>query len=142
MHMTFASSGPVAGGDGSILTRLVGVQLTQVWFVMDHLQLVFGADHALQCFVWPRIEVGGRTLIITATGYRDALCAFLTSEVTAVAEQPAVGIVIDFTAGRIVLAPTRDELVGPEIAMFSDTPATGGNWQVWAPGDEIFAHLA
>lgn len=131
-----------AAGSKSILDRLVGAQLTQVWFVMEYVQLIFGGDDSLQCFVWPRIDTNGRTLAIETPGYRDALCAFLTTEVTAVAEDPAIGLAVEFATGRIVIAPTTAELTGPEIAMFHDIPTTAGNWKVWQPGDKVFPHLA
>jgi hypothetical protein len=130
-----------SAGNESILDRLVGEQLTQVWFVMDYVQLIFGGDDSLQCFVWPRIDANGRTLAIETPGYRDALCAFLTANVTAVAEDPAIGLAVEFATGRILIAPTASELRGPEIAMFHDMPTTDGNWAVWQPGDNIFPHL-
>lgn len=141
-RMDPSGSTAAAARTESILARLIGVELTQVWFVMDHLQLIFGADDSLQCFVWPRIETDERTLTIATPGYRDELCAFLTTEVTAVVEDPAIGLAVEFAAGRIVLAPTREELVGPEIAMFHNISPTNRKWQVWEPGDKVFPHLA
>ena len=140
--MTPFGARSAAGSDGSILDRLVGEQLTQVWFVMSYVQLIFGANDSLQCFVWPKIATNHQELTITMPGYRDALCAFLTTTVTAVVEGPAIGLAVEFPTGRLVIAPSPADLTGPEIAMFHDIPSTDRNWKVWEPGDEVFPHLA
>ena len=109
---------------------------------MDHVQLIFGADKSLSCFVWPRIETHHQAFTISTPRYRDALCAFLTINVTAVAEDPTIGLAVEFSTGRIVIAPSSADLTGPEIAMFHDIPSTNRNWKVWEPGDNVFPQLA
>lgn len=48
--------------------------------------------------------------------YRDALCAFITHEVTSVEESPEAGLVIRFGLGEIGTNPAATDLGGPEIA--------------------------
>lgn len=124
------------------LSRIVGEELTQVWFVMDDIQLIFGAADSLQCLVWPRVELRDQVLRIVDPGFRDALCGFLMTDVVAVEERIGLGLIIEFAGGKIVLAPTRDELVDPEIALFHELFEPDTPMDIWEPGDAVFAHLA
>jgi hypothetical protein len=58
----------------------------------------------------------------------------------ATSEATGRGLSVDFAEGSLTLHPSRDELVGPEIAMlrgFEDRA-----WMVWRPGEESFEDLA
>lgn len=129
-----------------LLGRLVGRSLNAVVFSMDYVMLWFDSDAAsggnvvLHCDVYPRVERGGVVLGEPDAGYGDHLRAFIPEVVTCTAEQTGQGIVICFASGRLVLHPTVEELVGPEIAMLSGFG--DGRWMVWRPGEDSFADLA
>ena len=129
-----------------LLTRLVGRRLTAVVFSMDYVILWFDGDPgghgtvALNCDVYPRVERAGVVLSEPEAGYGDALRAFVPEEVTGTVEQTGVGIAISFASGRLVLHPTTNELVGPEIAMLSGFD--DHSWMVWRPGEGSFEDLA
>jgi hypothetical protein len=125
----------------SILERLKGEQLLQVWFVTDYLQLIFGVSLSLQCFVWPTIRSGPEVRSFPSSGYRDALCDLIMKPVSAVEENDRVGLVIDFGCEQIVVSPNTKDLIGPEIALFSELGDPSSDWQVWQPGDETFPSL-
>lgn len=126
--------------DDSLLDALVEEQLGSVVFVMDYLQLDF--SHALfTAYVWPSVTIGGRTLHFGDSGYRDALCAFITHAVTAVEESAGAGLVIRFGLGKIVTNPGPTELSGPEIAQLQvhEDSFRDAAWMVWRPGEDVFA---
>lgn len=130
-----------------LLGRLVGRRLNGVVFSMDYVILWFDGDPqggrgnvTLTCDVYPKVERRGVVFAEPDPGYGDALRALVPEEVTETIEQAGVGIAISFASGRLVLNPTREEVVGAEIAMlggFSD-----GAWMVWRPGEESFEDLA
>lgn len=136
----------VVGGDriqgmsDSLLGELVEEQLGSVVFVMDYLQLDFG-DARFTASVWPTVTIGDATLRFGDTGYRDALCAFLTHEVTSTEESAEAGLVIRFGLGEIVTNPEPGDLSGPEIARLQlhEAPFRDGAWEVWRPGEGVFA---
>lgn len=66
--------------DGGLAT--LSEQLGSVVFVGDYLQLDF-SDAQFTAYVWPTVTIGGTTRQFGDPGYRDALCAFITHEVTA-----------------------------------------------------------
>ena len=76
-------------------------------------------------------------------GYRDALCTFITHEVTAVKESPEAGLVIRFGVGEIVTNPEPTDLGGPEIAQLQlrGDSFRDEAWMVWRPGEDVFAGL-
>lgn len=127
----------------SLLARLEGSELAQVWFVRDYLQLIFEGvpDHwSWQCYVWPRVEVDGLSRGYRDQGYRDALCSLIGKTVVSTRESESSGLSISFETAAITLNPTSDELVGPEIAMLH-LYLDRGEWMVWRPGEDSFAHL-
>ncbi|MGH3118896.1 MAG: hypothetical protein ACRDQ2_17635, partial [Gaiellales bacterium] len=125
--------------DDSLLEGLVEEELASVVFVMAYVQLDF--SHALfTAYVWPTVTIGDQTLLFGDSGYRDALCAFISHEVSAVEESPESGLVIRFGLGEIVTNPASTELGGPEIAQlqlhadsFRET-----SLMVWRPGEDGF----
>jgi len=126
----------------SLLEALVEEQLGSVVFVMDYLQLDFG-DARFTAYVWPTVTIGGTTLLFGDPGYRNALCAFITHEVTSAEESPEAGLVIRFGFGEIVTNPAPTDLSGPEIAhlQLHEGPFRDAAWTVWRPGEDVFAAL-
>lgn len=92
----------------------------------------------MSCFVWPRVELSGLTRTHAEQGYRDALCALLGREVTAVVDAPMPGLQVWFDDDNLVVRPDRAELRGPEIAMLQIEGADR-RWEVWRPGEGTFA---
>lgn len=126
--------------DESLLEGLVEKQLGSVVFVMDYLQLDF--SHALfTVYVWPVVTIDDRRLHFGDPGYRDALCAFITHEVTAVEASPEAGLVIRFGLGEIVTNPEPTDPDGPEIAQLQlrGDSIRDEAWMVWRLGEDIFA---
>ncbi|NTW39613.1 MAG: hypothetical protein HGA44_06935 [Cellulomonadaceae bacterium] len=129
-----------------LLGRLLGRRLNAVVFSMDYVILWFDGDPegrsnvTLNCDVYPKVERDGVVHAEQDPGYGDALRAFIPEEVTRTVESTGVGIEIHFASGRLVLHPTPDELVGPEIAMLSGFEDR--SWMVWRPGEESFEDLA
>ncbi|GLY33875.1 hypothetical protein [Kineosporia sp. NBRC 101731] len=82
----------------------------------------------------------GKTFAEPDPGYGDALRSFVPEEVTATVEQSGVGLVISFPSGRLVVHPTLDELVGPEITMLAGFEDR--SLMVWRPGEASFEDLA
>ncbi|HSE43819.1 MAG TPA: hypothetical protein VLA89_00665 [Gemmatimonadales bacterium] len=125
---------------GSLLEALVEEELGSVVFVMDYVQLDFGAAR-FSAYVWPTVTIGGATLRFEDRGYRDALCAFITHEVLSTDESPEAGLVIRFGLGEIVINPVPNDLDGPEIALLQVHPDSfrDAAWAVWRPGEGTFA---
>lgn len=126
-----------------LLGRLVGFRLFSVQFVMDYVQLRFDGptsdEPVLNCDVLPVVEVAGRRIAPGQIGYADSLVSLIPGSVTATTEVKAQGLRLELTSGAILLSPSFDELVGPEIAMlfgFEDE-----RWMCWRPGEEAFEHL-
>ena len=131
-------------GDDGLLQRLVGSELSSVVFVMDYVQLHFqgvGDDWpVLTCEVWPTVEGADGTVAHGQPGYADALVALVMGEVVRTVEQTGTGLRVELDRGTLVLDPTLDDLVGPEVALldgFADRA-----WMCWRPGEDAFEHLA
>lgn len=132
----------------SLLHRLTGAQLISVTFIHDFLELTFeeiGKDGQLidsprlDCLVWPKIVIAGRETVFGVAGYRDALCECVDASVTAVRDDATSGLQLQFPDRSLVIRPTIDEVLGPEIALLHFPDTTG--LQVWRPGEEAFAYL-
>ncbi|QIS11579.1 hypothetical protein [Nocardia arthritidis] len=126
------------------LSRLVGCRLFSVVFVMDYVQLCFDSDATedrpiLTCDVFPVVHTESAQLREGEIGYADALRAFIPGQVVATAEAFEVGLRVEFSNGAIVLRPTYDELVGPEIATLSGFVDRA--WMGWRPGEDVFEYL-
>jgi hypothetical protein len=124
----------------SLLNKLVGESLASVVFVMDYVQFDFNGSR-LTAYVWPTVTIGTTELGLGDRGYRDALCAFITHEVTSTEESVEAGLAIHFALGSIVTNPEPGELSGPEIAMLNiyDAMHQTTEWNVWRPGEDTFA---
>jgi hypothetical protein len=124
----------------SLLKALVEGELSSVVFVEDYLQLDFG-DARFTAYAWPTVTIGGASLQFGDPGYRDALCAFITHQVTATEESPEAGLVIRFALGEIVTNPEPTDLGGPEIAQLHvyDPQEQATRLMVWRPGEDNFA---
>lgn len=121
-----------------LLGRLVGLELGSVAFVRDYVQLDFNGP-ILTCDVWPRVESRGVTWGIDDQGYRDRLCSLIGASVLSTYEETGAGLRIDFDAGSVVVHPSSEELMGPEIAMLSGFDDRA--WMVWRPGEDSFEDL-
>lgn len=116
----------------SLLSGLVGLELSSVVFVADYLQLDFGGP-CLSVYVWPQVVSANHIRGLGDPGYRDALCDLIGRRVTHAGE-PQAGLMIAFDGGRLVIAPTPDEVTGAEIAMLRGL----AEWMVWRPGETPF----
>jgi hypothetical protein len=104
------------------------------------LQLDFG-NARFTAYVWPTVTIGDVTREFGDRGYRDALCALITHEVSSTEESPGAGLVIRFGLGEIVTNPEPTDLAGPEIAMLQvhEDAFREASWGVWRPGERVFS---
>jgi hypothetical protein len=127
-----------------LLSRLVGFRLYSVQFVMDYVQLRFDGPTQdmpiLNCDVMPVVTISGHTSTDDLPGYADALRSLISGTVVHTEEATGIGLTIELDNGRVVLHPTRAELVGPEIAMLHGF--TDRHWMCWRPGEDSFEDLA
>jgi hypothetical protein len=127
-----------------LLSRLVGLRLYSVQFVMDYVQLRFDGPTedmpVLNCDVLPSVERDGRLFSAADLGYADALRALIPQSVVATAEQTGIGLRLEFEGGAIVVHPLRDDVPSPEIALLGGF--TDGRWMCWRPGEDSFEDLA
>ncbi|MCB9682049.1 MAG: hypothetical protein H6733_11345 [Alphaproteobacteria bacterium] len=109
---------------------LAGRSLSSVEFVHDYVQLRFDGP-CLTAYVWPSLHVGGVTLCVDDTGYRDALVGRIGAGVVAASVEPDVAISIEFDDGWTVRVSLRaeDYGVGPEAAVLSGE--RGEPFDVW-----------
>lgn len=125
------------------LSFLVGMRLYSIAFVMDYAQLMFDGSPdtraTLNCDVWPTVETARGVTRHGDLGYADALVSLIPGDVVAASVAAGAGLRVELESGAVVLNPTRDEVVGPEIAMLS---GIDGRWRVWRPGEDAFGHLA
>lgn len=125
------------------LSFLVGMRLYSVVFVMDYAQLLFDGSPdtgaTLTCHVRPTVETSHGATRPGDLGYADALVSLIPGDVVAASVTTGAGLRVELASGAVVLNPTRDEVVGPEIAMLS---GIDGRWWVWRPGEDGFDHLA
>jgi hypothetical protein len=136
---------PLAYIPNELLGRLVGFRLYSVQFVMDYVQFRFDGPSSedmpiLNCDVMPMVEQGDRSVVEGELGYADAVRKLIPGVVRRTREETGAGLRIEFDDGAIVVNPTFDALVGPEIALlqgFKD-----GKWMCWRPGEESFENLS
>jgi hypothetical protein len=102
----------------SLIGELVHDTLQAVIFNQSGVVLDFG-DAWFTAHVWPTVRVGGSTYRLADPGYRDALCALITHEVTAVDESPGEGLTLTFGLGSITTNPEPTDLSGPEVAQLA-----------------------
>ena len=125
-----------------LLSRLVGLRLFSVQFVMDYVQLRFDGpgDEApvLNCDVWPHVEFDGVRYVESDLGYADALRHLIPGTVLETTEATGSGLCITLDSGKLVLHPRLDE-VFVEIAMLSGF--SDRSWMVWRPGEDSFEDL-
>lgn len=124
----------------SLLAALVQEELESVVFVRDYLQLDFGTAR-FSAYVWPIVRGDTVEHRLGDPSYRDALCALISSQVTATEESTQTGLVIAFGATKLVTHSGPAELRGPEIALLavSEGPFQGAALEVWRAGEGIFS---
>lgn len=139
-----SSSEQVAYVPNELLSRLVGLRLFSVQFVLDYVQLRFdgpGEDMpVLTCHVLPSVERDGRAWRDGDVGYADVLRGLISGTVLATTEETGRGLRLEFSGGVVTLHPDREELVGPEIALLSGFSDRA--WMCWRPGEQPFEDLA
>jgi hypothetical protein len=127
----------------SLLAELVHDPLRAVTFNQEGVILDFG-DAWFTVHVWPTVRVGDATYGLGDRGYRDALCALIGHEVTAVAESPQEGLTLGFGLGSITTNPEPTDLSGPEVAQLAiyDPMNQIRQLAVWRAGEAPFAGSA
>lgn len=93
----------------------------------------------LTCDAFPVVHTEIGQLREGQIGYGDALRAFIPGHVVATAEAFEARLRVEFPNGAIVLRPSDDELVGPEIATLSGFVDSA--WMCWRPGEDAFEYL-
>ncbi|AXE39405.1 hypothetical protein [Acidipropionibacterium virtanenii] len=138
----------MAGGDyvpNELLSRLVGDRMYSVEFVLnDYVQLRFDGEPGsaepvtLSCYVWPRVDVGGRVWTKDDPEYADALVRLAPGTVRSTSERTGSGIGISLDTGALIVHPEHDEVHVEiaEITGFSDRA-----WMIWRPGEDSFEDL-
>jgi len=123
----------------SLLGEIVQDALQAVTFNRSGLVLDFG-DAWFTAHAWPTVRVGGSTYALGDRGYRDALCALITHEVTAVDEVPGKGLILTFGLGSITTNPEPADLSGPEVAQLAiyDAMNQVRHLAVWRAGEAPF----
>ncbi|SNS74062.1 hypothetical protein SAMN05216276_10159 [Streptosporangium subroseum] len=120
----------------SLLSALIGEEMSSVIFIRDYVQLDFDGPK-LSLFSWPQIAVDSTVRLMGDPGYRDTLCALIGHAVLAATEDTDTGLVVDFGLGSVVVKPEPSQVEGPEIALlmgFTDR----ADWMVWRPGEYPF----
>ena len=82
------------------IQELAGSSLAEIRFVMDYLQLGF-SGMILNIYSDLRVHSSGGMLRIPDTGARDALCAFIGHQLTAVEVVEDVRLILHFENGSI-----------------------------------------
>lgn len=123
-----------------LLRELVHDTLHAVTFNQFGVVLDFG-DAWFTAHVWPTVRIGGSTYGLGDRGYRDALCALITHEVTGVDESPGEGLTLTFGLGSVTTNPEPTELSGPEVAQLAiyDPMYQRSHLAVWQAGQPPFA---
>ena len=101
------------------LTSLVGLEITSVEFIQDHLILHFGepaSGPALTFFTWPDVFREEGSYAYGEPEYRNVLCGVLTEDVTNATLEENEAIEIEFESGVILRASLREEDVEVPIA--------------------------
>lgn len=124
----------------SLLAELVHDSLQAVTFNQSGVVLDFG-DAWFTAHVWPTVQVGAEVYGLGDRGYRDALCALIGHEVTAVDESQQEGLTLAFGLGLITTKPEPTDLSGPEVAQLAvyDPMNQVRHLAIWRAGEGPFA---
>ena len=105
------------------LAPIIGLELTSVEFIQDHLILHFGEPGGgpeVTLFTWPEVFREEGSYAYGEPGYRDHLCGVLSEDVTNATLEENEAIEIEFESGIIVRASLREEdLEVPVAGQFS-----------------------
>ena len=111
----------------SSLERLVGREVSSVWFVRDYLQIYFDDELIFTCYTLPVVTASEQAFSPGVLGYRDRLGDLIGKTVQSVAERRQEELFIAFDGGDSISVSLRPEsLTGPEAAMLNQ------------PGGDIF----
>lgn len=109
--------------DNSLLSSIIGAQLSTVDFVMDYIQLNFDGDKeraTLTTYTLPVIRVGENLYKLGDPGYRDKLVERIAKRVTYtwVKEKDEIGIGFD-DGSTVSVSLKPEDCSGPEAFYFS-----------------------
>ncbi len=106
-------------------TGLVGEQLNTVAFVMDYVEFGFNGP-VLRALTNPVVEFGGRHYRFPEPGSRDALCALIGSDVSAVTirEEDRIELALDGDR-RLTIPLDRASRRGVEAAHYLPAASDG-----------------
>jgi len=105
-------------GEVSVLTNLVGEQLSSVTFVQDYVQLSFDGP-CLTLFTWPVVIISERAISKHEQNYKDALCAQIGIQIASTILNPSDCLTILFSNSIILQVSLKDEdYVAAEAVMF------------------------
>src|SRR5579859_440778 len=111
------------------LAPIIGLELTSVEFIQDHLILHFGEPAGggpeVTFFTWPDVFREEGSYAYGEPEYRNVLCGVLTEDVTAATLEANEAIEIEFESGVILRLSLREEdLDAPVAGEFSDGSET------------------
>lgn len=101
------------------LSSILGLELTSVEFIQDHLALHFGepvGGPVLTFFTWPDVFREEGSYAYGEPEYRNVLCGVLTEDVTNATLEEGEAIEVEFESGVILRASLREEDVEVPIA--------------------------
>lgn len=101
--------------------QLIGNKLCAVTFIWDYYQLLIGTD-GLSIYSHPKVRLAEKWIEHTESGFRDALCERIGTEVTVVSDN-AEGLLIDLdddTSIAISFLPIDRIGDGPESLVASN----------------------
>jgi hypothetical protein len=89
------------------ISRIVGVRLTSVQFVLDYLILGFDEKGAQTTLVWPELHNVGTVVRFGEPNYRNDLCGLIEQPVLHAAVDDEETIKITFESGASLRIPLR-----------------------------------
>jgi hypothetical protein len=102
------------------LTALVGLELTSVEYIQDHLILHFGEPAGggpeVTFFTWPDVFREEGSYAYGEPEFRNVLCGIITEDVTAATLEENEAIEIEFESGIILRASLREEDLDVPVA--------------------------
>jgi hypothetical protein len=124
----------------TLLAEIIDDALEAVTFTESGVKLDFG-DAWFTVHSWPTVYLGDEGWSFGDRGYRDALCAFISQDVTAFSDSPDDGVVLVFTLGRIITKPQPGEVDGPEVAQLAiyDPMDQRSHIAIWTASEGTFS---
>jgi hypothetical protein len=112
----------------SELQFLVGKPVNGIHFVMDYVEIHFNGSY-LRCLTPPTVlEPGKEPRTYPGLGSRDALCALISAEVTAISAQIGGELTVRFASGAVLRALLTHEAGTPEVFHFHNQSTRQTQW--------------